>query len=63
VPIMSVRLVVILPKLRPTEQPEQPESLNDTQNKRRRFNDREDEKPEEPDDKLKNATTLYVGNL
>lgn len=37
-----------------------------TQNKRRRFNDREEDEPqqqEKPDDKLKNATTLYVGNL
>ncbi|KAJ5122734.1 hypothetical protein N7526_009671 [Penicillium atrosanguineum] len=34
-------------------------------NKRRRYNDRDDEKPkeEDPTDKLRNATTLYVGNL
>jgi hypothetical protein len=35
------------------------------QNKRRRYNDRDDEKPKEEDpvDKLRGATTLYVGNL
>lgn len=60
---MLVRLVITLPRLRSTKQPEQLESLNDIQNKRRRFNDRDEEKPEDPDDKLKNATTLYVGNL
>ncbi|KZN92655.1 Nuclear cap-binding protein subunit [Penicillium chrysogenum] len=39
---------------------------NCTQNKRRRFNDRDEDEPqqeEKPDEKLKNATTLYVGNL
>lgn len=33
------------------------------QNKRRRYNEEEEQQQEKPDDKLKNATTLYVGNL
>jgi hypothetical protein len=35
-------------------------------NKRRRFNDRDEDEPqqeEKPDEKLKNATTLYVGRF
>lgn len=34
-----------------------------SQNKRRRYNDRDDDKHEDPNDDLRNATTLYVGNL
>ena len=36
-----------------------------TQNKRRRYNDRDDdrEREEDPTSKLQGATTLYVGNL
>jgi nuclear cap-binding protein subunit 2 len=34
-----------------------------SQNKRRRYNDRDDDKHEDPNDNLRNATTLYVGNL
>ena len=39
--------------------------IEDTQNKRRRHNSRDDdrEKGEDPMAKLQNATTLYVGNL
>lgn len=33
-----------------------------SQNKRRRYNDKDD-KHEDPNDELRNATTLYVGNL
>lgn len=33
-----------------------------SQNKRRRYNDRDD-KHEDQNDELRNATTLYVGNL
>lgn len=35
------------------------------QNKRRRYNDRDDDRgrEEDPVDKLRDATTLYVGNL
>lgn len=37
------------------------------QNKKRKFDggreDRDDSQPQEPDDKLKDAATLYVGNL
>lgn len=37
--------------------------MNSLQNKRRKFSHDEVEKPEDPVDNLKDATTLYVGNL
>lgn len=37
--------------------------IRPSQNKRRRYNDRDDDKHEDPNDELRNATTLYVGNL
>lgn len=37
--------------------------IRPSQNKRRRYNDRDDDKHEDPNDDLRNATTLYVGNL
>ncbi|KAJ5617348.1 hypothetical protein N7537_002462 [Penicillium hordei] len=45
---------------------DRPSAYYVSKNKRRRFNDREDDESqqqEKPDEKLKNATTLYVGNL
>ncbi|KUM58876.1 hypothetical protein ACN42_g8269 [Penicillium freii] len=45
---------------------DRPSAYYVSKNKRRRFNDREEDEPqqqEKPDEKLKNATTLYVGNL
>ncbi|KAG0161558.1 hypothetical protein PDIDSM_9092 [Penicillium digitatum] len=45
---------------------DRPSAYYVSKNKRRRFNDRDEEEPqqqEKADDKLKNATTLYVGNL
>ncbi|GAM35661.1 nuclear cap-binding protein complex small subunit [Talaromyces pinophilus] len=45
------------------ERLDRPSAYYQSKNKRRRYNDRDDDKHEDPNDDLRNATTLYVGNL
>ncbi|KAL3707767.1 nuclear cap binding complex subunit [Talaromyces marneffei ATCC 18224] len=45
------------------ERLDRPSAYYQSKSKRRRYNDRDDDKHEDPNDSLRNATTLYVGNL
>ena len=59
---VCVKFLYIRFKMEPGSESTLIESM---QNKRRRYNDRDDEREreEDPSTKLQNATTLYVGNL